>query len=301
MNTNTMNLQKEKKYILNPYVYYLLDDKEMVLQNAQGVVRIHENRLKDFIIEWDTFGSMNVPIDELNSRFGKDAEDAIHFLKTYNVIKEIPLPNLEVKKIKIYSNHSAIEQHLQNILKKDYGEIIDIESHLNDDLSANEIEVDEGDLIIVFLNPYNKTLAKEIRNRVSGIKNAYLMFSYVYNYAFYIDALYNSFLKSPCHICHMSYIESQLRIDNQGNTTYQQMIDSLYTEDPYFKVETPLTQNHQYNIVTQLVNRISKVIMLDESPVVYSEAFIESSMFDISTKKMRVDNPIHWELCDCYE
>ncbi|KOR94821.1 McbB family protein [Geobacillus stearothermophilus] len=294
-------LEDKTYYKLNQYVLHELETGEIVLQNAKGIVRINEPRLKNFVKKWDEYGNSLLPYEEFEETFGEDTKEALIFLKTYQIIEEKVKPNLGIKRIRLYTNNPEVGLYIKQILETDYRHALEISSLCDKHLESEQIIVENGDLVVVFLNPYNRKKAREIRDRVKGFEQSFLLFTYVYNYTFYMDALYNGFLKSPCHICHISYIESQIRISNQGNITYQHMIDSLYAERPSFPITTPLTQNNIFNIVTQITNRISKLILLDETPVVHAEAFLESSMFDLITKELHTDNPIHWELCDCYE
>ena len=99
----------------------------------------------------------------------------------------------------------------------------------------------------------------------------------------------------------MGYIESELRVNTNNNVTYQQMIDALYHEDPYFGAETCLSSNQTLNILTKLSNRLEELITLDTGRVVFPEEFHKAIALDLTTKQSHVDTPIHWEMCDCYE
>ncbi|MEK4232530.1 McbB family protein [Anoxybacillus sp. FSL W8-0703] len=272
-----------------------------MVQNAKGIVRAYDSRLKDFFKEWDEFGTALLSYSDFEKFFGKDTKEALEFLKEYHIIEDKIEPNLNIKRISVYTNNVEVGGYIEKILRIDYKQDIDVSMFYNRELSPKQLEIQEGDLILVFLNPYNRRVAKGIRDKVKSVEKAFLLFTYVYGNCFYMDSLYNGFLKPPCHLCHISYIESSIRTTDYNGITYQHIIDSLYSDRSFFSIEVPLTQSNIFNIVTQITNRISKLILLDEGSFIQSHAFLESYMFDLATRKLYVDNPIHWELCDCYE
>lgn len=56
---------------------------------------------------------------------------------------------------------------------------------------SSEIHISEGELLVAFLNPYNKSIAQSVMNALNQSENTLLLMSYIYNNKFYIDPLYN--------------------------------------------------------------------------------------------------------------
>ncbi|MBE1553291.1 McbB family protein [Sporosarcina limicola] len=286
---------------LNQYISFELPGGELIVQNSQGVSRITDSRLKAFLLEWDSKSNSLIEYNDIHVYMGEETSAAVDFLKSLLVITDFTPPNLGIDTISFYTNNDNIGSLLKNVLDEDYSPFLKCNYIYDEKLNINHFDTNSNELIVVFMNPYNRKFAKEIRDLISQKKDTFLIFSYTYNSSFYIDSLYNGFFKSPCHICHISYIESQLRITNGENITYQQMVDSLYADNNYYQIETPLNFNGNLNVATQLTNRIGDLFLADINTVIHPEAFNESSVYNLITKKVHKDNPIHWEMCDCYE
>lgn len=104
----------------------------------------------------------------------------------------------------------------------------------------------------------------------------------------------------------MGHIESQLRIKDAGNLTYQHLIDMLYHEDNNFSVNIPLSNNDILNILTLVSNELEKLILRPNGKVLKSSVeTIEdknfSTMYDLKDKLLSKDVSMYWELCNCYE
>src|SRR5699024_9127479 len=138
-------------------------------------------------------------------------------------------------------------------LKKD----VEIDFMRNSDLKE---EFCDNDLIVVFLNPYDKKIVKEIYDRVQSSKECLILMTYIYNSNFYMDNLYSPKWKNPCHYCHMGFIESQLRINQEGDLSYQGLIDILYHEDRKFAVETPISTINMINFMTIIFNHLDNLV-----------------------------------------
>jgi len=286
-------------YIVNSFVYHELPNGEIVVQNRFGIVKVKETRMIRIIKEWDRKTGCIVDDETLYKIFRGDSEIATKFLLQHGIIQKSEPMNFNINRLVFFSNHSDILKLIEKILLNDYSSRVKVEIHCLDDFSKDLISSHSCSL--VFMNPYCKSTAKRIRDTIKDIPNSYVLMSYVYNNKYYIDSLYCGSWRNPCHLCHIGYIESQLRINTSGNITYQQMIDSLYHEDPSFKVEAALSINQQLNSVTQLFNRFEKLISLDTSKVVFPEEFHEFVVMDLETKEVHVDTSMHWEMCDCYE
>ncbi|MDQ0156483.1 McbB family protein [Robertmurraya andreesenii] len=291
-----------KKYKVKNFVYHTLPSKEVVVQNQKGVVKITNQSLIRLISDIDKNQKNFIFHEELAGYMYESTDAAINFLKQYGIIESFTESiNFNVKRLQIISNNSIVEEHLMhsfNLLKNE--QIIEVIN--NRDLKADFFE---NDLVIVFLNPYDKQIVEQIFNKLKNNGNCLLLMTYMYNNQFYIDNLYSPKWKNPCHKCHMGFIESQLRISDSGNLSYQALIDILYHEDNSFKVESQISTITLLNIITLIFNRLDKLVFRTNGNILFYGESLEdinsSTMFDPQNKKIYNDTSIHWELCDCYE
>ncbi|PAD71137.1 hypothetical protein, partial [Paenibacillus campinasensis] len=68
----------------------------------------------------------------------------------------------------------------------------------------------------------------------------------------------------------MGHIESQLRISDANELTYQQLVDILYHEDNKFKVEYPIEIFEIINITNILFDLYDKFILRKNGFVIHS-------------------------------
>ncbi|WP_433745932.1 McbB family protein [Falsibacillus pallidus] len=288
------------EYIVNNFIYHHIDSlNELVIQNDMGIIKIHNNEMKTFIINMDDrVNEVLIDVDFMEY-FKENYKAAISFLEEYGIIQKKEKFNFDIRKITLFTNENKILKHIGNFLKEDLENRceISIVDNLED---LNEIALDEETCLIVFLNPYRKDEATRIRDLVAS-RESYLLMTYIYNNHFYIDSLYKEKWKNPCHLCHIGHIESQLRSDDENQMSYQNLIDMLYHEDQKFGTKLCLTNGQVLNISSQIVNKVNKLITLTSGNVIFSEELLESTQFNLVENTKQQDISIHWELCDCYE
>jgi McbB family protein len=107
--------------------------------------------------------------------------------------------------------------------------------------------------------------------------------------------------KSPCHMCQIANIESELRVGRENEITYQQIIDTLYLEESEFYAYSPVTFRQSINLVSELANRITKLLNLSGTEVTSKDEVLRGTTMDLRTMQRYSDVTVHWELCDCYE
>jgi len=300
ISVNTINQQL---YQIANYVYHELPNGNLVIQNKEGIVQIKEPTLIEVIKEWDNKSNTFITLEEFREKFqsAEIGEKALQFLLDYKIINEKSLPNFNIKNINLYTNNKKFDEHIYNLFINDYSKKVNIR---RSEFSYN-INVNNNDLFIVFLNPYSKTEAKKIINSLNRVNDAILLFSYVYNNTIYVDCLYNKNWYKPCHFCHTGHIETQLRVNRNHSMTYQQIIDLLYHEDTKFKVESPLMVIDVYLLGTIIDKIVSSFILRDKNQLLYNFESLEdlnySYAINLKTKEISSDISIHWEMCDCYE
>ncbi|MED4129438.1 McbB family protein [Shouchella miscanthi] len=282
------------KYDVNNFLCFEIEDY-LILQNESGVVRVEDKRLIDFLKNLDVENSIHLCEQEVSTVFPEEYSEVIKFLERYNVISPVKKLNFNIQGISFYANNVNVISKMEDILNG----ISEVKSNMIDNI--DDYVPSDDELLVVFLNPYSKKHAKRIRDMVINFDHHYLLFTYVYNNALYIDPIYSSSFKNPCHLCHIENIEAQLRINTTGNITYQHMIDSLYSEINNFKVERPLTNLDVLNIVSQIGNRLERLVTLKKSNIVFMEEYQHFFCMDLDNKNFFKDNSLHWELCDCYE
>lgn len=287
-------------YELCNYVFHELTSGEIVVQNKEGIVRIKDPVLGNLIKEWDTHNGSTIPLNDLNDNFGERAQQALDFLLQYKIIEKRETPNFNLTGINIISNSAFFIEHSKDMYLYDYGDKLNIRFSDYDD-----IELEKNELVILFLNPYNKHEASEIVKKVNSEENTISLISYVYNNTIYIDSLYSKKWYKPCHFCHIGHIETQLRTNHTGNISYQQIIDFIYHEDSQFKVESPL-QVKDINILSCIISNIlDKFITRGSNKFLFNHESLEDMNYayaiDLNTKEVSSDVSIFWEMCDCYE
>lgn len=293
----------EKKYSIENFIFHKLPDENIVVQSKNGIVKITDQTMINFVQTIDNqelYQYLNYSfIEEV---FKDKTNEAIEFLTSYGIISDHDVNyNFNVKGYEFFSNDQGFLKMVEYITKDDYqNKNLDVNYHDRFDL----INFSEHRFVCCFLNPYNKTLAQKIVDHAKK-SNCTLLMAYTYNNNIYINNLYKEAWKNPCHFCNLGHIESQLRIQTDGNVTYQQLVDSIYHEDPQFQIELKLKNRETLNIVNQILNIMDKFIVRNEvnqPSTGYSSYNLNESLFiDLLTHQVIKDFSIHWELCDCYE
>lgn len=291
-------IKDTKEYVVENFIYHEINQDQLIVQNKHGIVRITQQNMIEFIKKLDTMSNSVINEELFNGHFNSHTEDAIKFLIDYRIIKANKEElNFNLRTIKFYTNHNELHEITRFLINKDPSRQIEV-------VQSEDFTFNPDDLIIIFLNPYDKKTARKIVNEINR-SNAILMMSYVYNNKVFFDSLYRKKWRNPCHFCHMGHIESQLRVSETGELTYQHLIDMIYHENNSFKVETPLDSIEITYILSILFKQLDKFITRDNGRVLLnSESLYEinnSIMFDLLTKQKSIDTSIYWELCDCYE
>ncbi|MCT1398562.1 McbB family protein [Paenibacillus sp. p3-SID867] len=289
-----LETKNKEGFQVGNFIYHILPNENMVLQNKHGIVNIQNAKMIDVIKKLDKMTNNKIDKEYLEVSFGEYTEEAINFLLQYGIIQNFHKKNYNINCSKFFTNHKEFRSFINSINTSSL------------DISLlDKPHIKSNDFVMVFLNPYDKKLAEEIVKEIKGNKNSILLMSYIYNNKFYVDSPYCSDWKSPCHFCHMGHIESQLRISDTNELTYQQLVDILYHEDNKFKVEYPLEIIEIINITKILFDLYDKFILRKSGFVIQSHESLheinECISFDLRTKIKTKDIGIHWEMCDCYE
>lgn len=287
-------------YEFNKYLIYEMPNGEVVIQNDQSIVKVFNDEMKNFLLKNDTSYKKEVNLDELKHTFGENFEEAIKFMLKYKIIQEEQKLDFKIKSLTFISNSEKVISLFNKVYEDEYSKKIPL--HI---INLNESEtftINENSCVVVFLNPYNKKVAKKIKDLIDDTHNTMLITSYTYNNNFYIDCLYNKDWKNPCHFCHIGFLESKLRSD-EGHLSYQQLIDMIYEEDNRFSIETPINERKGMIISILLHEWINKYInnQRDNSSYLYLDEYLNCLSYNFDNNAKNIDTAIHWELCDCYE
>lgn len=254
------------------------------------------------IKDWEENYKKSVSNSELELLFNNETSEAIDYLGHYGIIELTKLNKTQINEIKILSNNRNIGKTLFETLKAKY------ENNLNvSQIGLEEFEWQNFDnnLLIVFLNPYEKKFVKTLLRKQENLHKTVSLMGYVYANNFYLDCFYSVDWKLPCHNCHMGHIQSSLYLSDDQEATYQQLIDSLFSETKdQFLVGMPLNSIQELNISCLISNKINEYLNdlnILNSQLLHMEDLNKCTLLDLTTFRKYEDTSLHWEMCDCYE
>lgn len=290
------------QYSINNYILYELEtDSDIIIQHQYGIVRVKEPTMKKLLQLWENKGTTTVDSETFSMYFGENSTEAIDFLSNNQIIRTQEKNPIEIKNINIICDDKFIQRLLIDILTKDFSKHFKVNFYSIDDLRSGQLSNANNEFLLAFLHPYSKKIGLQLRDRQKSNDSSVSLISYIYANNFYIDSLYSANWIVPCHGCNIGHIESQLYVGESDSVTYQQLIDSLYTESNDFKVEIPLTNIQRINIVRLLVNRMYKYINTLQIATLHPTEVTNTTMMDLNNFKVYEDTSIFWEMCNCYE
>lgn len=302
LHTESVSQHKSKVFMINKYLQYSLPDDSLVIQTTIGITKVTDKRMVNLLKEWDKGGVTKVSFDTLKNLFEEDTQGAIGYLESYGVIKSKKNINIDINGLLVVSNTHLTQQYVFDTLYNQYGINLDTKAvHTDDFLNLTDKELEQK-LIVIILNPYDKTFVDSLLKKQKALNSSITLMGYIYANNFYMDCLYNYDWKLPCHNCHMGHIKSNLYLDESDHMTYQQIIDQLYSEaNEGFEIGVPLSAVQELNIACLVVNKVNKYINDLSIPSIHIEEFNQCTLLDLKSFKKYEDTSIHWEMCDCYE
>lgn len=300
-NTND-GVSKDSTFTINKYLFYEVDQESAVIQTANGITKISDKRMIELTKNWEESFIESISYLDLEFYFKDDTQEAIEYLNHYGII-ELEKENItRINGIKIFSNSENIGKYLSDTLKKKYQNRMNV-----DQIGLNEFQEKnlENNLFIIMLNPYDKKIVKQLLEIQKKLHNTVSLMGYVYANNFYLDCLYSVDWKLPCHNCHIGHIHSSLYLSDDQEATYQQLIDSLFSETKdQFIVGMPLNSIQELNIACLISNKVYAYLYdlnTINSQLLHAEDFNKCTLMDLTTFKKYEDTSLHWEMCDCYE
>ncbi|MCC2251894.1 McbB family protein [Virgibacillus sp. AGTR] len=289
------------------FIYYEISSSgDVIVQNDSGIVKITDKGVIKLISELEKNSNRYINADYIQKLFPETSDDVIRFLIKYGIFEKPSFYNFNIEKLHFLSNDPKIGELTDYVLKEhtrnyEYTFSKDISITLDKKISLLNQKCPKKTFWLIFLNPYSKKEAKKIRDTFLNDENSYLVISYIYNNSFYIDSIYSSEWKSPCHLCQIGWTESELRDNVAESINYQKIIDILYGEIEELKIGFPLSASQTVNITSQLSNHVLQHIGSERNSMINPIQLGEGFVMDLKTFKSQTDTTIHWELCDCYE
>jgi len=283
-------------YVIKPFIRHNAGE-QLALQHRRGVLVISDSKIKQLIPNLEERIGNKIGEEDLKLLFKENFTEYLKFFLENKIIKKVLIPNFNIEEIHFFSNSSTMDE----LLSRAFEETNYFYNHKDISSFTKKINSNSNHLFIVFLNPYDRDLARKLRDLFMKNKNTLSLFSYIYYGRLYIESIYSSKWKNPCHICQFTHIESELKFGAAHGVTYQQIIDYLYIQSNSFNVETPLDFSDALNVSSQIVNRLTHLLALRDNIHLNMEEFTRGVVMDIDSKKTQLDTTYHWELCDCYD
>ncbi|WP_409294018.1 McbB family protein [Peribacillus sp. SCS-26] len=286
-----------EKLKIKPFIMYDIPEGGVAVQHASGIFRVFKEEIICFLRFLNKKTGEYIGSHSIFDFLQESTESALIFLVQNNILVRSSDNNLKIQKINFFTNEKIIEE-LVAFSFKDRG---DFKIFFEENQFVNEISKNRNELFFVYLPTYNKAVSKKYRDYFMKNTNTFSMISYIYNNNFYIDSMYSSKWKLPCHLCNINLLEAEHRIGIGDRITYQQILDDLFDGNDNFQIEMPLTNNQKLNLATQMSNRIEHLINCRDRNLINNEDYTKGAYFEINTNQLFLSNTHHWELCDCYE
>lgn len=287
-------------YKVKSFVQYKTNNEFAIVQNKNGIVKIDNLSMLEFLDYLDLHSSLSfISKEKIHKFFDDDTyDDAISFLESNQIIQKQIDYNFNVNKIVFFSNDKMVSKVFSDDVKYSFDKNITFQSDLK------QIHLDEQTLLISFFNPVDWDSIDELSSLVNG-SNCIWLLSYPYNSSFYFNNLYKKSWHVPCYKCVRAGIVDQERIDMFDEVSYQQIIDTLYNNYPGFLIETKVTfkqANKIFSIIQFIVEQFIKI----DTPfnrLKNNKAIniLDCLKLDPDSNKVMHETAIHWEMCDCYE
>lgn len=297
-----MNINVDVMYTINKFLFYQVDDNAVVIQTANGLTKIHDHRMIELLQVWEESFKKSVSQRSLEEIFKEDSNEATQYLLRYGII-ELTKANLaRINSVKVLSTNNNVNNLLFDTISNKYANALDVSRISSNDLINHNFE---NDFLIIFLDQYDKKLVKTLQQKLRHAPTTVSLMSYVYAKNLYLDCLYSTDWKIPCHNCHIGHIQSSFYLNDDEEATYQQLIDHLYSEtNDEFIAGIPLNSVQELNaacLISNKVNAFLNDLHYLDGRFLHVEDINKCTLMDLSTFRKYEDTSLHWEMCDCYE
>ena len=273
-------------YRIQPFIWQKLLDDQIVFQTQNSTVVIRNKDLSDFLIALEKENKQEISRQVSETVCGTNADKITDFLVNQKILIPEIKQEININKILVFSNDAKfIDSMSYNI-----GDLYEIVIVNKKELEAYQTVI--TDMLIVFLNPFKFDYLVEIYKIVRE-KDIICKFIFSYNNRIYFSNYHRKTWYNPCPLCFFYSIESTLRGEDNGEVSFQTIIDLFYAKNIRFEINLPLTQSAYLHIVYLLTK-----YLLNTSDTYLIDEVAELNLQDGSVRK---DIAYHWGYCDCYE
>lgn len=283
---------KEKCYFVETYLVSKLVDFEYVIQTKNNIVITENKKIYDFLIYLEENKIFKLSESFIIEYFKELPENEIKKLFDFFLINKIISFShdmlIDFEKINLISN----SEKFNIVFESFFNNYIDVCCY--DLEKINDIEVENNNINIVFMNPFNY---KKFVNIVDITFEKKILTKYIiyYNYSIYILNFNSKKINNPCPKCFFLNLESSIRnIGGCKGNNFQTIIDMIYMDNVNFKIEQNLLNFEMYKIMDVLFYQIND--LKNKNNYVVNEV-VEIKLNNLDVIK---DKSCYWELCDCY-
>lgn len=273
-------------YRIQPFIWQKLLNDQTVFQTQSSTVIIQNKELSNYLIALEKNNKLEITSQEIEDFWGSKTNEIIDFLTNQKLLVPEVEQEIYLKKILVLSNDEKFIDSMNYNIHGLYKIIM---------VNQKELETyttNKTDILIVFLNPFKLDYLLEIY-KIAREKDIICKFIFSYNNKIYFSNYHKKTWYNPCPLCFFYSIESELRGEENGEISFQTIIDLFYAQNIRFEINLPLSQTaylHIIYLLTKYLTNISDKYLIDEV-----------AELDLQDNTIRKDTAYHWGYCDCYE
>ncbi len=281
------------KYEVDQFILLDLNKEEKGIQNSSGFTILKDKKIYEFLKSIDLENRLDITDERLSDAFGEEKRAITKFLLDTKIIAKKPMIST-YNSIKFLTNSSllkdSIEFNKEGSSIKFKCSVANSSQAIVDEVKAMTFRSDE--LIVIALIPFDYIDFVNINDQLQHSNIPY-MFCFSYNSHIYISNIHKQDWYNPCPKCFFSQLETSIRGygDNTANTTFQSIVDLLYTRKIKFDPDLPVTYRN-------IIYLTEKILSLDKQNIERESTKVTS--IDLNGN-VSSDEAVHWELCDCFE
>ncbi|SYW14273.1 McbB family protein [Oenococcus oeni] len=271
----------------------------LIVQTRFGINKISDSEIEKCILTLDQKNTRSISSKELSSILPADRKkETIDFFKKIHLIRNFPSINFDVSRVIFYSNDSKMQAIFGDFVRKQ-------DSYQNLSITDNPFKnFNDRDLLISFFNPLDWKTIDKIYKSIRETDSIWML-SYPYNKTIFLNNPYKKSWYSPCYKCVKAMIEGNNLSHFFNYPSYQNVIDSLYSQYTDFKVETSLLYTHYLGILNLIIYELENYFMKNDIPYLPTNSLNSSLLnvieYDPYSRKTSIHTATHWDMCDCYE
>ena len=163
-------------YVINPFIIHNSSNGEIALQHRCGIVVISDSKIRNVIPYLEKNIGEKLLESDLILVFKSKYSQYLKFFIEHNIIKKVEPPNFNIDNIHFFSNSKSISELVSRSLE---GTKLFF-NHENISSFNNMIQNNSKSVFIVFLNPYDRFLARKLKSLFAINKKTLSVFVYTY-------------------------------------------------------------------------------------------------------------------------